>query len=75
MRRNMLKKGSALVLTFAFAMSTLVGCGAEKTSNNTELEKVVETADEDSLEGALGSVPKKYEGVLGYGYDIIYSDC
>ena len=75
MRRNRLKKGSALVLTFVFTMSALVGCGAEKTSNNTELEKVVETADEDSLEGALGSVPKKYEGVLGYGYDIIYSDC
>lgn len=73
MKKIMLRKGSALVLTFLFAMSTLVGCGAEKTSNNTEPEKVAEIEEGDNLEGALGSVPKKYEGVLGYGYDIINS--
>ena len=74
MRKSVLKKGSAMVLTFAFAMCTLAGCGTEKASD-TESQKVAETENEDGLEGALGKVPKKYEGVLGYGYDVIYSDC
>ena len=74
MKKSILKKGSAMVLTFAFAMCTLAGCGTEKASD-TESKKVVEAEGEDGLEGALGGVPKKYEGVLGYGYDVIYSDC